>query len=163
MLLEQSPDPNHCWVRFRPRTWLGARDLWLDLLMSHVIEPRLGGHDMVFVYDYPVTQAALAALGTSDGQAVAHRFELYIDGVELANGYLELTDVDEQRRRFEADNADRSIRGLPRMTADDRLLAALASGLPACSGVALGLDRLLMVATGERDIRRVLAFDWERS
>ena len=141
----------------------GGRDLWLDLLMSHVIEPRLSGPDLVFVYDYPVTQAALAVLGTSDGQRVAHRFELYIDGVELANGYFELTDVDEQRRRFESDNAGRSTRGQPQMPVDHRLLAALASGLPACSGVALGLDRLLMLATGERDIRRVLAFGWERS
>lgn len=141
----------------------GSRDLWLDLLISHVIEPQLTGHDMVFVYDYPPTQAALAVLGTSNGQEVAHRFELYVDGVELANGYFELTDVDEQRHRFEADNARRAALQRPQMAADDRLLAAVASGLPACSGVALGLDRLLMLATGERDIRRVLAFDWERS
>jgi lysyl-tRNA synthetase class 2 len=94
---------------------------------------------------------------------VGHRFELYVDGMELANGYFELQDPQEQRRRFERDNARRQERGLPERPLDARLLAALDHGLPECSGVALGVDRLLMLATGVADIRQVLAFDWERA
>jgi lysyl-tRNA synthetase class 2 len=141
----------------------GNLDLWLDLVMSHLIEPQLIGAEMVFVYDYPVSQAALARTGTSGAHRVAHRFELYVDGLELANGYFELADPEEQRRRFSDDNQLRAQTGLPAVTADERLLAALASGLPDCSGVALGVDRLLMLAVGARDIRSVVTFDWSRS
>jgi lysyl-tRNA synthetase class 2 len=141
----------------------GDRDLWLDLLMSHLIEPQLAGRGMRFVYDYPASQAALAQLETVDGALVGHRFELYVDGLELANGYFELRDDAEQRRRFERDNARRRGIGLPERALDERLLAALSHGLPACSGVALGVDRLLMLATGTADIRNVLAFDWARA
>jgi elongation factor P--(R)-beta-lysine ligase len=141
----------------------GDRDLWLDLLMSHVIEPTLTGAQMVFVYDYPASQAALSRITSVDGVAVGQRFELYIDGVELANGYYELTDALEQRHRFEADNRRRAQLGQATRPVDGYLLAALASGMADCSGVALGVDRLLMLASGEQDIRRVLAFDWERS
>ena len=91
------------------------------------------------------------------------RFELYVDGMELANGYCELTDAAEQRVRFEADNARRREHGLPEHPIDEHLLAALAHGLPPCSGVALGVDRLLMLATGTDDIRQVLPFDWTRA
>lgn len=139
----------------------GDRDLWLDLLMSHVIEPRLDG--LCFVYDYPASQAALARI-VSDGDVnVGQRFELYVDGMELANGYCELTDAQEQRRRFEADNARRRERGQPERPIDEYLLAALEHGLPECSGVALGIDRLLMLKLGATDIRDVLAFDWDRA
>ena len=141
----------------------GQRDLWLDLLMSHLIEPRLAGRGMCFVYDYPASQAALARIEDCAGAMVGHRFELYVDGVELANGYFELLDGQEQRRRFERDNARRRECARPERPLDERLLAALDHGLPECSGVALGVDRLLMLATGSRDIRRVLAFDWERA
>ncbi len=137
------------------------RDQWLDLLMSHAVEPRLAG--MCFVYDYPATQAALARIARVDGIDVAQRFELYVDGVELANGYRELTDPVEQRRRFEADNALRRERGLPERPVDENLLEALEYGLPDCSGVALGFDRLLMLALGATDIRQVVAFDWGRA
>lgn len=140
----------------------GDRDMWLDLLMSHRIEPALAGRGLCFVYDYPASQAALARIEEKDGQPVAQRFELYVDGVELANGYCELTDADEQRQRFLADNERRRQRGQPRRPLDELLLAALAAGMPACSGVALGFDRLLMLASGEGDIRQVLAFDWRR-
>lgn len=139
------------------------RDIWLDLLMSHIIEPRLPSGGLAFIYDYPPTQASLARLGKSDGEVVAHRFELYIDGIELANGYWELTDAQEQRQRFLADNARRRERDLPEYPIDEYLLSALEAGMPDCAGVAMGLDRLLMVNTGTDDIRRVLAFDWERS
>ena len=144
-------------------TIAGERDLWLDLLMSHLIEPRLAGLGMCFVWDYPASQAALARVEDCAGVMVGHRFELYVDGMELANGYFELQDPQEQRRRFERDNALRREHGLPERPLDARLLAALDHGLPDCSGVALGVDRLLMLATGVADIRRVLAFDWERA
>lgn len=139
----------------------GDRDLWLDLLMSHVIEPRLDG--LCLVYDYPATQAALARVVADGDSRVGQRFEVYVDGLELANGYCELTDAQEQRRRFEADNARRRERGQPEHPVDEFLLAALEHGLPECSGVALGIDRLLMLMVGSEDIRDVLAFDWHRS
>ncbi len=140
----------------------GDRDLWLDLLMSHVLEPQLGVAAICFIYDYPVSQAALARVVQADEVWVGQRFELYVDGMELANGYCELTDAREQRQRFERDNGLRRERGQSERPVDERLLAALAHGLPDCSGVALGIDRLLMLATGASDIRHVLAFDWER-
>ncbi len=141
----------------------GDRDLWLDLLMSHVIEPRLALPGMVFVYDYPASQAALARVVEMDGVALGQRFELYVDGMELANGYFELLDAGEQRRRFGRDNARRREHCQPERPLDEKLLAALEHGLPPCSGVALGVDRLLMLATGAGDIREVLAFDWQRA
>lgn len=141
----------------------GDRELWLDLLMSHVLEPRLADQGMCFVYDYPASQAALSRIVEVDDVRVGQRFELYVDGLELANGYFELTDAQEQRRRFEQDNLLRRERGQPEQPLDERLLAALAHGLPACSGVALGVDRLLMLVSGKSDIRNVLTFDWERA
>lgn len=139
----------------------GDRDLWLDLLMSHVIEPGLDGPELYFVYDYPASQAALARTVMTDGVLVAQRFELYVDGIELANGYFELLDAAEQRRRFAADNTRRRKGGKPERPLDEYLLAAMESGLPSCAGVALGLDRLLMLVSGCSDIRQVLAFDWQ--
>jgi len=104
-----------------------ARDVWLDLLMSHLVGPKLGLEGPCFVYDYPASQAALARL--KPGQpAVAARFELYLDGIELANGFHELADAEEQRRRFDADNRTRATQGLPQMPVDRHLLAALAHG-----------------------------------
>ena len=146
-----------------PGTLTGGRDLWLDLLLTHGVEPWLAGQGLCFLYDYPASQAALSRLAQRDGHRVGERFELYIDGVEVANGYHELADAAEQRARFEADNRQREASGQSPRALDEALLAALAHGLPAASGVALGLDRLLMLATGETDIRRLLAFSWERS
>jgi lysyl-tRNA synthetase class 2 len=148
---------------FDPGNLSGDRDLWLDLLMSHVLEPQLGRNAMCFIYDYPVSQAALARVVQADDVQVGQRFELYVEGMELANGYCELTDAREQRQRFARDNAVRRGRGQSERAVDERLLAALAQGLPDCSGVALGVDRLLMLLSGVSDIRQVLAFDWERS
>ena len=139
------------------------RDLWLDLIMSHIIEPELADQGLVFVYDYPASQAALACIATEDGVEMGQRFELYVNGIELANGYRELTDSGEQRARFVADNEKRLLRGQPERPLDELLLAAMADGLPPCSGVALGIDRMLMFVTGASDIRDVLAFDWSRS
>ncbi|HEY9199493.1 MAG TPA: EF-P lysine aminoacylase EpmA, partial [Gammaproteobacteria bacterium] len=114
-------------------------DDWRDLVLTHVIEPQLAG--LVFVSGYPASQAALARI-TEDVPPVAARFECYLDGVELANGFHELADADEQLRRFEAENRARIAAGLPQMPIDERLLTALHTGLPDCSGVALGVDRL---------------------
>lgn len=139
------------------------RDSLLDLLMSHAIEPRLADWGVVIVTDYPPSQAALARTDTVNGVVVGCRFECYVDGVELANGYWELGDVAELRRRFEHDNVVRAGRGAPVLPLDEAMLAAHAAGLPDCAGVALGVDRLLALAVGGDDIRKVLAFDWQRS
>ncbi len=143
------------------------RDAWLDLLLTQCLEPRLGRSAMSFLCEYPPSQAALARIrpaGTSpDEQAVAERFELYIEGVELANGFHELTDAAEQGARFAHDCAERRRLGLAEIPPDGLLLAALESGMPASSGVALGLDRLLMIATGATHIDQVLAFPIERA
>lgn len=138
------------------------RDGWLDLLMSLSIQPQLGRGHLCFVYDYPENQAALARVRPGN-PAVAERFELFIDGVELANGFHELQDAEEQRSRFEADLVQRQKAGQEEIVLDERLLSALAAGLPACAGVALGLDRLQMVLSGEQYLRGVLSFDYERS
>ncbi len=134
------------------------RDGWLDLLLTHQVAPALGsnGHPC-FLYDYPASQAALAKIRPGD-PPVAERFEVFIGGLELGNGYHELTNAEEQRQRFLADLAQRRRRGLPEPPMDETLLAALTEGLPDCAGIAIGLDRLLMIALGERDIGAVLAF-----
>jgi lysyl-tRNA synthetase class 2 len=145
-------------------TVAGDRQFWLDLLLTHLIEPRLASIPALFIHDYPPEQAALARLRRDEcGVWVAARFELYLDGIEIANGYDELTDADEQRRRFIADNQRRQQQGQPQLPVDERLLAALAAGLPATAGVALGLERLAMAATGQRRIDEVLAFTFERA
>jgi len=142
-------------------------DGWLDLLLTRCIEPELGRGRMTFVHDYPPSQAALARIANlGDGAGsiqVAERFELYIDGVELANGFHELTDAGEQRARFEADLVARAATGQPAVPVDEAFLAALEAGMPDCAGVALGLDRLLMAAAGARHIDEVLAFPVERA
>ena len=130
--------------------------------MGNCIGPRLGSNALTFVHGYPASQAALARLDPRDPRT-ALRFELYCDGVELANGFHELAAADEQRARFERDNAERRRRGLPVAPIDERLLAALGAGLPDCAGVALGFDRTLMLATGAAHIDEVLAFPTERA
>ncbi len=123
-----------------------SKDMLLELLMSHLIEPKLAPDALTFVYDYPASQCALAQVVTDDsGNAVARRFELYSGGIELANGYQELTDWQEQQRRFIEENRKRKMKGLPVIVPDNQLINALQHGLPQCSGVALGIDRLLML------------------
>lgn len=139
-----------------------SRDAWLDLLMTHAVEPALCGRGMVFVFDYPASQAALARCIERGGVTVADRFELYLDGMEIANGYRELLDAGELRRRAEADNEQRRCAGQAQRDADPRLLAALAAGMPDCAGVALGVDRLLMYLRGADRVEEVLPFDWQR-
>ena len=132
------------------------------------IEPTLGGRDSddrlrpAFLCDYPPSQAALAV--TSDSHPkVARRFELYIDGIELCNGYQELTDPHELQRRERQQNAARVDRSLAELPGAPRLAAAMAAGLPSCSGVALGFDRLVMIAAGATSIADVLPFPEERA
>ncbi|MCF7981760.1 MAG: EF-P lysine aminoacylase GenX [Pseudomonadales bacterium] len=133
------------------------KDALLDLLMSHVIEAQLGQDGLTFIYDYPASQCALAKVGLDQwGNPVARRFELYAKGVELANGYQELTDWREQERRFEQDNRIRRSRKLPELPIDKHLIAALQQGMPECSGVALGLDRLLMLMLGSGSLEEVI-------
>lgn len=139
-----------------------TRDDLLDFLMAVRVGPKLGRESLTFIHGYPASQASLARLDPDDAR-VAQRFELYRDGVELANGYQELSASGEQRARFEADNLERRRRDLPVWPIDERLLAALASGLPDCAGVALGFDRLLMLAAGARHIDEVVAFPTERA
>ncbi|HLG52765.1 MAG TPA: EF-P lysine aminoacylase EpmA [Steroidobacteraceae bacterium] len=140
------------------------RDTWLDLLMATVVGPRQGNDAPVFVHDYPAGQAALARLRDDrDGWPVAERFELYIDGIELANGFHELGDAEEQRRRFEQDLATRRRRGQRLTPLDERFLAALEQGLPDCAGVALGFDRLVMVALRLPSIDDAMTFPMDRA
>jgi elongation factor P--(R)-beta-lysine ligase len=138
------------------------RDELLDFLMGTMVGPRLGANALTFVHGYPATQAALARLDPQNPRA-ALRFELYCAGVELANGFHELASATEQRARFNHDIAERRRTGLPAFPPDEFLLAALEAGLPECSGVALGFDRTLMLASGAKTIDEVLPFPTERA
>jgi elongation factor P--(R)-beta-lysine ligase len=135
-------------------------DTWLQLLMSHSIEPHLGFDAPCFIYDYPATQASLSKI-RQDTPPVAERFELYIKGVELANGFHELTDATEQKNRFEANRAQRKKEGLADIAIDPYFINALETGLPDCAGVALGLDRLLMIQSKATNIQELISFPWQ--
>ncbi|WP_407445047.1 EF-P lysine aminoacylase EpmA [Fibrobacter sp.] len=136
-----------------------SREDWWDYLMVFVIEPALASNGPEFILDYPPSQAALAQTYVDkDGLTWAKRFELFVDKVELCNGYTELTDAAEQRRRFNADLEIRKKMNKPLPPIDERFLAALDAGMPACSGVALGLDRLFMLALGKKEISDVILF-----
>jgi lysyl-tRNA synthetase class 2 len=141
---------------------LDERDDALSFLMTQAVEPHLGRGRPTFVYDFPSSQAALARIRPGS-PPVAERFELYADGVELANGFHELTDAGEQRRRFAGQIEERRRRNRPPVPLDGLLLAALEHGLPDCAGVALGIDRLLLVVLGVEDLREVLTFAAERA
>jgi lysyl-tRNA synthetase class 2 len=135
-----------------------SRDGWLELLLSEVIEPQLASlNNPIFIYDFPASQAQLAKVKINEqGQQVAARFELYAGGLELANGYDELLDAQELRQRFEQDNKQRRSLGKPEMPIDEKLLAAMEAGLPQCTGVALGLDRVLMLVLEQKDMSTIL-------
>ena len=136
-----------------------SREDWWDYLMVFVVEKALASHGAEFIMDYPPSQAALAQTYTDrDGFTWARRFELFMDRMELCNGYTELTDAEEQRRRFDADLKIRRDMGKPLPPIDERFLSALESGMPECSGVALGLDRLFMLALGKKEISEVILF-----
>ncbi len=137
---------------------LNTRDDYLDLLMCEVVGPRLGENNtLVFLYDFPASQAALAQIKAGE-PALAERFEVFVEGVELANGYHELCDPAELRQRANEDNNKRAARGLTQIVVDEQLLAAMSSGLPACAGVALGLERLLMILCKASHINEVMNF-----
>ena len=139
-----------------------SRDGLLDFLIGVALGPTLGKERWVALTHYPASQAALAELDPQDSR-VALRFEFYGDGIELANGFQELGDASQQRERFIADNAERLYRRLPTRSLDEHLLAALDHGLPPSAGVAVGFDRLLMVASGARHIRDVMTFTTEHA
>lgn len=145
-----------------PATLPDDRDEWLNWLLAECVQPNLGQNRPVIVYDYPASQAALSQV--RDGSpAVAERFELYVEGVELANGYNELLDPVELARRNRVANAQRTADGKYPLPENNRLISAMEHGLPSCTGVALGFDRLLMVATGASSIADVMAFPIERA
>lgn len=135
---------------------------WQDLVMAEVIQRAMPAEGFTIIHDYPPEQAALSRI-RHDDPPVAERFEVYAGQQELANGYQELTDANEQRERFERDRRQRAARGEPQAPLDENLLAALQHGLPECSGVALGVDRLLMLILNLNDIASVVSFPWERA
>ena len=138
------------------------RSTCLELIFSLVVEPQLAA-GLTLIYDYPECQAALARVEVDDcGQTVARRFEAFLNGMELANGYFELTSAKDQQQRFSEDREKRREACKRDMQGDEKLLAALEAGFPVCAGVALGVDRLLMVLLGEKDIRAVSSFPFDR-
>lgn len=138
------------------------RDTLLQMLFAFGVEPHIGRDKPAFVYHFPASQAALAEISPEDHR-VAERFEVYFKGIELANGFRELTDSDEQRQRFEQDNRKRAANGLSQQPIDEHLLAALTAGMPECAGVALGVDRLIMLALGAEKLGDVIAFTVDRA
>lgn len=140
-----------------------SRDDWLDLLMTHCLQPAFEDDVLYVIHGFPPSQAALARIVGQGSDAVAARYEVYLGASELANGYHELTDAREQQARFEHDNRRRLARGQRELPIDTALLQALQAGLPDCAGVALGIDRLLMSMLDSERIADVLAFDFARS
>ncbi len=135
---------------------------WMDWLLTQIVLPQFRGNGFTFLYDYPAAQCSLAKVAANDQQfLVAKRFELFFGEIELANGFHELTDVEEQLRRFKIENQVRRREGKKLGVIDTRFIAALDHGLPECSGVAMGLDRLLMVLTKTTHIERVISFPWQ--
>ena len=131
--------------------------LWLDFLFSHCVQTALPTHAICFVHGYPAIQSSLARTHPEDAR-ISERFEVFIQGIELGNGFYELCDVAEQTSRFECEISKRQKQSLPVVAKDERFLQALKAGLPACSGIAIGLDRLLMIASGCTRIDQVIAF-----
>jgi lysyl-tRNA synthetase class 2 len=136
---------------------------WLEVLFNQVIEKQIGKARPLFLYDFPVAQAALAKIRSDENPPLASRFEVHYRGLELANGFHELQDANEQRSRFEKDLIYRQAHGFPMVPIDENFLAALTAGLPDCSGVALGIDRLVMLALQINDIAQVISFPFPRA
>lgn len=138
------------------------RDEWLDLVMSRKIAPAMARDRLTVIHHYPASQAALARICPDDA-GVADRFEVFFGDIELANGYVELTDAETQWRRWQADQEGRRRKNKPQLPLDDALIGALRSGMPACAGVAVGFDRLLMINEQCDDIAQVQTFAFERN
>jgi elongation factor P--(R)-beta-lysine ligase len=138
------------------------RDGWLDLLLVEKIQPHLGQKQPAILYDFPASQAALSLI-RPENPPVAERFELYVEGIELANGYHELLDAEELRRRNRAANVQRVADGKQPLPEESRLLEAMQAGIPPCTGVALGFDRLVMLALGAKTLAEVIAFPFDRA
>ena len=136
--------------------------LWLDFIFSHQIQPQLGKNALCLVYGYPACQSSLARFNI-ENPSVTERVELFLNGIELGNGYYELADYIEQERRFDTEIMIRKQQNLPLINKDNRLIAALKAGLPNCSGIAIGLDRLLMLLTDSLSLSDVLAFPIDRA
>lgn len=131
--------------------------LWLDFLFSFCVQPHLGKNGLCLVYGYPACQSSLARLNP-ENSLITERFEVFLNGIELGNGYHELTDVEEQKHRFDAEIEIRKQQNLSAVVQDEKLLAALKHGLPDCAGIALGLDRILMLLTEKNSISEVISF-----
>jgi len=140
-------------------TW--DKDNYLHLIMTFIVEPHLGHEEILIIKDYPASQSALAKTYIkSDGEAVAERFEFYHKGIELGNGYHELTDPIEQRRRFVSTNQARIEQGKAPLPLDESFISALESGLPDCHGIAIGFDRLMLLRHHQKEIAAILPFAW---
>lgn len=136
--------------------------MWLDFIFSFKIQPALSDSTLIMVYQYPAIQSSLARLNPDDSR-VADRFEVFINGVEVGNGFFELADAVEQEKRFDEENQIRKMKGLEEVDKDRLFLGALNSGLPDCSGVALGIDRLLLIKENMKSLSDVMAFPIERA
>ncbi len=135
---------------------------YIDFIFSHKVMSAMSANAITVVFHYPAAQAALSKLNTDD-PSLAERFEVFYEGVELANGYVELTDVNVQLERFESDQAVRQVSGLPEVAIDERLIEAQRHGLPECAGVAVGFDRVMMLAAGASSLAEVMSFDWSNA
>lgn len=150
-------------ILFRSEDCFEDKDALLHLLMSHAIEPHFQGEAFWVLEDYPASQAALSRTREKEGRMVAERFEIYFQGVELANGYHELADADEQRRRFLFANEKRKELGKEALPIDENFLKSLEEGLPDCCGVSVGFDRLMMLRHKAASVSEVIPFGWEES
>ena len=136
--------------------------MWLDFMFSFKVQPVLANHQIAMVYGYPAIQSSLARIN-QDNPLIADRFEVFINGVEIGNGFFELSDAKEQERRFDQEISSRCTKGLPAVEKDKRFLEALQFGLPDCSGIALGLDRLLMMIANVETLNDVIAFPFDKA
>jgi len=142
----------------------GELNDWLDWLLTQLVLPKFNQKGFTFLYDYPVSQCSLAKIAANEQETlVAKRFELFYGEIELANGFHELTDADEQLQRFKLENKARQKQGKECGRIDEYFIAALEHGLPDCSGVAMGLDRLLMALTETKTIEKALTFSWQNA
>ncbi len=136
--------------------------MWLDFIFSHQVQPVLKNMPLCMVFGYPAIQSSLARINL-ENNAIADRFEVFVNGVEMGNGFFELADAKEQEKRFDRENQCRADHGLMTVEKDQLFLQALKVGLPDCSGIALGLDRLLMILVGADELNDVIAFPFDRA